>query len=517
MTILPVWNDYDSGFLKLTIRKMKHYTRLIILLAGIIAASCSNDMDCDMDFRTYRMNCEVLPFEWAGGNTAGRLATKAQKDEEALHFLWSANDTIGIYPNEGTQQAFPIAEGADTYNAVFDGGGWALRPGNTYAAYYPYNKYNFDPDHITLRYGTQTQKGNDNVDNLTRYDYIVAQMEAPEDGEVNFQFHHLGALVRFTLKCPQEGSFHTLMLESDEEVFPTLQTLDIRTATPTVMTKEAGKSFMMMLADVSVAAGGDVVIYALFPALDLRGKTFTATLYGSDYTCRTTLTGKNMLSGKAYSYSTTMETITLGTCNGYEWVDLGLPSGIKWASCNVGTTLPEGYGDYFAWGETVPQAYGDATSFIWKNYKHCMGSYTTLTKYCWRSAEGYNGFTDMKYTLDPEDDAAASNWVKPWRMPTQEEEVELKKECTWQWGIRNGVTGYTVTSKINGRSIFLPTTGYCQKGSFYRRGTEGDFWLSSLSDTDTGTAYAMEFTSNNYSWEFSEDRSFGRPVRPVLP
>ena len=88
----------------------------------------------------------------------------------------------------------------------------------------------------------------------------------------------------------------------------------------------------------------------------------------------------------------------------HEWVDLGLPSGTLWATCNVGANAPEEYGDYFAWGETAPKDYYD-----WSTYKWCKGSYNTMTKYCTNSSYGYNGFTDGKTELDPEDDAAWFN------------------------------------------------------------------------------------------------------------
>ena len=97
-------------------------------------------------------------------------------------------------------------------------------------------------------------------------------------------------------------------------------------------------------------------------------------------------------------------------------VDLGLPSGLKWASCNVGATTPEGYGDYFAWGETATKK-----DYSWATYKHANGDKNKLTKYCTDASYGNDGFTDDKTTLDPEDDAATANWGKEWRMPTDAE------------------------------------------------------------------------------------------------
>ena len=108
----------------------------------------------------------------------------------------------------------------------------------------------------------------------------------------------------------------------------------------------------------------------------------------------------------------------------HEYVDLGLS--VNYATCNVGATTPEEYGDYFAWGEVEPKE-----TYTWENYKYCDGSSTTLTKYCNKSNYGNNGFTDTKTVLDPEDDAAIANWGGAWRMPTYDEFSELKNNCTW--------------------------------------------------------------------------------------
>ena len=106
---------------------------------------------------------------------------------------------------------------------------------------------------------------------------------------------------------------------------------------------------------------------------------------------------------------------TTGTLNGHEYVDLGLPSGTLWATCNVGADTPESYGDYFAWGETEPK-----TTYDWSTYKYCVGEYDRLTKYCSDTTYGYNGFTDNLYVLQLSDDAASVNWGEGWRMVSEE-------------------------------------------------------------------------------------------------
>jgi uncharacterized protein (TIGR02145 family) len=193
------------------------------------------------------------------------------------------------------------------------------------------------------------------------------------------------------------------------------------------------------------------------------------------------------------------------TENGYEYVDLGLS--VKWATCNVGATKPEEYGDYFAWGEVAPKE-----TYDWSTYKWCNGSYNTLTKYCTNSDFST---IDNKTVLESADDAAAVNWGGSWRMPTTEEQQELINNCTWEWTTQNGVNGYKVTG-ITGNSIFLPAAGYRYDSSLDSAGSYGNYWSSSLHTSIPSYAYDLGFTSSN-GLGYIEERYYGRSVRPVCP
>ena len=190
----------------------------------------------------------------------------------------------------------------------------------------------------------------------------------------------------------------------------------------------------------------------------------------------------------------------------HEWVDLGLS--VKWATCNVGATKPEEYGDYFAWGEVKPKEYYD-----WSTYKYCRGSYDSMTKYCNNSSYGNNGFTDNKTILDPEDDAATVNWGGAWRMPTKAEQDELREKCKWTWTTQNGVNGYKVVG-LNGNSIFLPAAGFMDTSSLYDVGSGGYYLSSSLNTGYPYSAYDVDFISN-YVGRTDYGRYGGQSVRPV--
>ena len=192
----------------------------------------------------------------------------------------------------------------------------------------------------------------------------------------------------------------------------------------------------------------------------------------------------------------------------HTYVDLGLPSGLLWATCNLGANNPEDYGDYFAWGETQPK-----DNFSWTNYQYCMGSFNTLTKYCNNPDIGYNGFTDDLTTLLPEDDAATANWGDEWRMPTEGEWQELYENTTVTWTMRNGVRGRLFTAE-NGNSIFMPASGYCNESVPEASGIIGDYWTSSLDTDYPSGALSFFFNSSNYYISFC-NRLYGRNVRAV--
>ena len=193
-------------------------------------------------------------------------------------------------------------------------------------------------------------------------------------------------------------------------------------------------------------------------------------------------------------------------------VDLGLPSSIKWASCNVGAEKPEDYGNHYAWGEVIPQE-----NYSWETYKYANGASDKLTKYCNDASYGDNGFTDNKTTLEPKDDAAHVNWGGSWRMPTDAEWAELIANCTWTWTTQNGINGYRVASETNSNSIFLPAAGYYYDGTKHDNvGSYGYYWSASLFENGAPLAWGVSFLSDNKLRTLGE-RYIGQSVRPVCP
>lgn len=200
---------------------------------------------------------------------------------------------------------------------------------------------------------------------------------------------------------------------------------------------------------------------------------------------------------------------------GGDWVDLGLPSGLLWATRNVGATSPEDYGDYFAWGETTPKS----IAYNWSTYRYCNGDFDQLTKYCNNSSFGYHGFTDNLTTLQPGDDAATANLGGSARTPTKTEWEELINHTTSQWTTRNGVNGRLLTGP-NGNRLFLPAAGevwFSWYDWFPDAGQCGRYWSSSLYTDFPFEAWWFYFDSDDSDYQSmaENDRSAGYSVRAV--
>ena len=221
----------------------------------------------------------------------------------------------------------------------------------------------------------------------------------------------------------------------------------------------------------------------------------------------TTLSGGATISFTVTSNATYVAYFISNT-GGHEYVDLGLPSGLLWATCNIGADSPEDYGYYFAWGETEPKS-----DYSWGTYQYCNGSSNTLTKYCTNASDGYNGFTDNLTVLEASDDAATAQWGSGWRMPTQAEWQELLSNTTNVWTTQNGVNGRLFTA-TNGNSLFLPAAGFRSGASLDGAGTYGYYWSSSLHTDRPYRAWGLLFNSGGCGM-YSNGRGCGQSVRPV--
>lgn len=224
--------------------------------------------------------------------------------------------------------------------------------------------------------------------------------------------------------------------------------------------------------------------------------------------------------------------------NGHEYVDLGLPSGTLWATCNIGAKNEYDTGGYFAAGETKAHGeedlsnitnylYNNETSYIktyynWNTYKYSNGTTNYLTKYSFYCLTFNNlGINDDKYEIEPEDDAAQVNWEGNWRLPTIDDYSEIHSKCSWTWIEEGntefgGIAGYKVQSKVSGFTdnyIFLPVTGYFKNNNLTNNGS-GYYWTSTFGANPL-FLYSIYLTSSMHTSGNMCERIYGCCVRPV--
>ena len=198
----------------------------------------------------------------------------------------------------------------------------------------------------------------------------------------------------------------------------------------------------------------------------------------------------------------------------FEYVDLGLPSGLKWAKCNVGAISETDYGDYFMWGSVTPNTADECT---WVSYKYCDGPYDTLKKYNTLSLYGEN--PDNITTLESVDDAASQIMGGDWRMPTKAEFQELIDNTDSEWVEDfngTGVNGRKFTSKADtSKYIFIPAAGCCGDGSVYNVNYYGYVWSSSLGTSYPANVWYLYFNSGS-CYMNNRNHYIGWPVRGVM-
>ena len=214
-----------------------------------------------------------------------------------------------------------------------------------------------------------------------------------------------------------------------------------------------------------------------------------------------------MKDGRVIEYDASGVDYVYFTAINHEAVDLGLPSGLKWATCNVGATKPEEAGAYFAWGEVE-----EKEDYSWSTYKWSKDDTSTITKYA--NAKDDGSWDGM---LEPADDVAHVRWGGSWRMPTQAEAEELVKNCKVKKTTQNDVNGFLFTGP-NGNSIFLPTPGVKFEKGMEWEDKHGDYWTSGLNkSSNKSAAYLYTYYESN-DWGvryYSDNRREGYCIRPV--
>ena len=486
-------------------------TKYITLAAwALLLASCTIQVD-DNKHLTPTDEFPVFYATLEGSNDVA--ATKVFADSK-MRVLWNANDLISIfYKNAGNMEfAFQGEDGDNAGTFSFVSGAASGEALDHIYALYPYSEATAVSQDGTVSVTLPAEQAY-----KTNSFGIGANTMLSVTDDYKLMFRNVGAYLCFKFygdnvsvkSITLQGNNHEKLAGKASITMPV-------NGTPTVEMQDGATESITLTCTTPVVLGADAEHYT----------EFWFVLPPTDFTQGITVTvvddqnGTFVMNSSTHLVFTRNKLTRLGAKKivpSYDYsipeaVDLGLPSGTKWASFNLGATAPEEAGCYFAWGETEPKA-----EYRWSTYKWCNGSETSLTKY---NSDSSLGAVDHKTILDLEDDAAHVKLGDNWRMPTSAELAELAYSadwnlCTWTWEERNGIYGYTITSKSNGNSIFLPAAGYIYGTTLSQQSNYGQFLSSNLSVYAESPVYLDFNQSHHYIAVGMNGPMFGRSIRPV--
>ncbi len=271
------------------------FTSMVAFLSVLTA--CTDESQDIPQTTTYQTVMTTLDFEIDTDSRTSFLIT-----QEAVKSTWNDNDTVGVFPNEGAQVYFPMVSGAGTQSASFSGGGWALKDGNTYAAYFPFiSNYYLNQQALPVYYDGQKQSGNASTEHLSKFDYMAAKPEKPQYGLTNFTFRHLGALVALKVIIPSASTLHSLTLTAASNVFAIEGKVDITSDMPCITPVRTSNEITLQVEGITTTEVNEMVtLYLLIPPTDLSNQTLKASIKTSEGSKFTSMEGKNFQAGKAY-------------------------------------------------------------------------------------------------------------------------------------------------------------------------------------------------------------------------
>ena len=267
--------------------------------------ACTVDNESDLDMLGYIKTINIIgPDKITFEQISGIEQTKATSVDNgsALVFRWAAGDTLGIFPNKGNQVEFPITSQESSTSASFDGGGWALRNNASYAAYYPFNVWNYHLNNktIVLDYSGQVQNGNGSFEHLSAYDYLASAKTTPENNMVTFQMDRQGSILYIDIVVPEPATINSLTISCDEAIFVEKAALDISGNNPVVTPIETKESLTLNFENTATTEQNETVrAYMAVQPLDFSSKTVTATLMTDAATYTAPVVSRVVNKGKA--------------------------------------------------------------------------------------------------------------------------------------------------------------------------------------------------------------------------
>ncbi len=493
---------------------MKKLLFCVFALSALMLSSCSKDDEfADAGTGAPSASGKVTFVAAIEENDGPSPRTMVEISGGQGDITWSAGDAISVVNSKKNFDKFVIVEGAGTTTASFEGEFEEGTTGGNFAIY-PAGAHTYNGTTLTVNlpstYGDTETEYTPNANVL-----MMAQKEG--EGTMLF-FKHLGGLLYFNVDLPVGTTSVSLTAKGICGDF----TVDMSGANPTI-TKAADATMQTVTYRFKAVEEACTKTF-YFPVPTGEYKDLLISVADDEYgvTERISFTSAQTLERATVAK---LKNITAELLAGKQkWVDLGLPSGTLWATCNVGATTPTAYGDHFAWGETESALASGKTVYTWANYKWCAGTKTTLTKYvpaAWSSEFGNNGYSDEYKSLEPEDDAAYKKWGIAWQTPSHDQLVEMRDNTTNVWTTNyqgTGVNGYLFTSTKEGythRSIFLPVTGFYRQNGL-EDGAYGYYMHSTLPTGEPWTYQYLLIGSDYFGFYSGAERRWGMCVRPVV-
>lgn len=511
---------------------MKRIYFLSIVMAGLLSVSSCSEDRVKLTQTDVNGN-EVITDVVVTADDFMPLTRTSISNE--LVFNWAKNDRMGVFPAHDPEDPAPSSQvlftasagGAGT--ATFNGSGWGLMSNRKYYAYYPYAASATDTLYKFTYKTAAIQTANNQTAHLGPNDLMYTSASTPAEGNVaQFQFHHLSSISKFEITVPEDcktNKFTKAVIECADTIFPQVVSFNPTTDNPVVNVEKCFDKFTLTLGSNGsgfAPVDGKLSLWIMTGAVDFSGKTLTITLYDTYNKLTGTVQGANLKAGKAHKYEVTVTKAARVDSDYY--VDLGLPSGKKWAVSNltmkglplVNTVL----GDYYGWGELEPYYTASALSGTKLNATWKDGYSKGYDKENYNKGETINGtYTSNTDLLSADDDAAHQALGGNWYMPTMADVDELFNNCTFAGSTINGVVGILATSKINGKTVFFAINGYIEGNSDvsgYTSGSQGArFWLRECADAETAFQLMIHKSDNHKDYDTAKKKWRGTPIRPI--
>lgn len=501
---------------------MKHTITTFLTLIFVSVLSCSKENE--------ERHYEIVTSQFSATTESYSPITKTSLDPYG-NVLWKSGDQVSIFVASTINELYQVSDNSNgktsaTLNKVGSPGFVAGSELPANIAYYPYSSSN-EIAKNGIGYSLTVNLPSIQTYAEGSFGNGVFPMVSVTNGvsDFNLKFKNVLGGLKLRLKGTARISSIVVSGNNDEILCGSAVVSASSTSTPSIVLSDDTKTQVTLDCGSGVLLNTETAvtfIIALPPITMTNG--FTIDIYdtqGGSQQIKTTRT-------QTITRSALLAMPEVSVSIPHTYVDLGLS--VKWATCNVGATSPEEYGDYFAWGEIETKALFTQESY---RFWDCGVSGCGLTKYNKNSDWGE---VDNKNKLDIEDDVAHIQWGGDWRLPTFEECQELTSSinCTWTWTTMNGINGYIVTSKVSGYEgnyIFLPASGFiCDDNETVvydeNVGDFGYYWASELSTyfdisymPQTLNITLLDYPADTHFHDAGPlpERIWGCSARPVCP